>query len=425
MRNLQKGRNIGGDMYQNSTIIKNTAIDELKQLLIDKDIDGAMSFLGMQSKFIGTQHPYYPDFMISVKEENGNFIPYSKPITEKAMSEMKPSLSGTFSFSDRYSKFKSAKEVFDYSYHTQSDIEINVISLKRMLGDKDDPYQGDLKELLDGTVQGEWKIKHKEFPPSKPFKIFMDEHESLLDYILLRATRIEGTTVSLSNYEQETDLDLEFLFDLRQRSMRVNISIRESYEYNYESQLKFLNFIKGALNKSILHIYSLEEGVEMAQGRFDAFDYQSSFGEVEYEIDFIESILVIEKKYDRKIIVPENISEESYENVMILAEGISNGKIEGKWTDLNTELVIIKESKVYFEGLSEEPERLTFEHTKSLIIFEEEFIIPKIIIHFMEVKFQDVKKIKEKLKVLDTGDVIKVKMIPGTNQKYIQEFYFD
>jgi hypothetical protein len=49
------------------------------------------------------------------------------------------------------------------------------------------------------------------------------------------------------------NIDFEFLFDVKNNSMKVNISISEESKFDYKSQLKVLKFINGAKNKGKLH----------------------------------------------------------------------------------------------------------------------------------------------------------------------------
>lgn len=424
MGNVQKGKNVNGSMYQECVVINNTAIDELKQKLMANDIEGAMDLIGMQTKFIGTQHPMYPNYSIGLKEKNGQWIPFSKPLTKKAIQDMPPKLTGKFKFSDRYSKFNSVKEIFDYSYQTQTDIDIDVIELKRMLGSNEDPFQNDIESMLNGSG-GEWKILHKEFPPAKPFKIFVDDSNVVFDYILLRTTGIDNSVVTLSNKEQDIDITFEFMFDLKTSSMKINVSVDDKGRANYKSQIDYLRFIKSAGNQRMLHIYSLEEGQDLGSGIFDEFHYKSPLGDIDHEIEFLECVIAIEEKFDTKIVLPEEFESSSYENILYLGEGIRKGKIEGTWNNLNTELVIIEGSHNYLKDVSDEPERLTFENQKVIKIFGNDFEVKKTITHFLEAKFVDSEKMKKKLEVLEIGDSIKVRMVPGENDKYIEEFIFD
>ncbi len=423
MWDTQKGENISGDMIQNSVVIKNTVMDELKQHLEAGDIRSAMNLIGMQTDFIGTRHPFYPDYIIGLKESCGRWIPYSKPITERAHTAMTPQVMGKFTFSDRYSGFKSPRDIFENSYFTQTDIDINLVELKRMLGDKPDPFQDDLVEFLNKCT-GEWKIKHEDFPPPKPYKVILKDHNISFDYVLLGVKEVFDSTVVLSNHTQETNIQFEFEFNLQTKSLSANLAVNENYKYDYKTQLQFLNFVKTAMNKCLLSIVSLEENTELANGQLSEFEYESSFGSIDYEIEFIESIMIVESHYGSKIIVPSDVDKDSYNNLIYLSEGITSGIIEGTWSDLKAELGIIEGTRENIEKLGDNSETFSFEHSRSLTVFGKEYHIPKVVTHFQKARIKDIDKLKAKLHVLEIGDTIKVHFIPGDNNKYREEIFF-
>ena len=83
--NIQKGKNIEGDMIQNSVVIKNSTYDELMKLLSAGNSNDAMKLLKMQENVIGTVHPYYPHYSLGIKRIGDDLVPYSKPLSQKAI----------------------------------------------------------------------------------------------------------------------------------------------------------------------------------------------------------------------------------------------------------------------------------------------------------------------------------------------------
>lgn len=423
MRKSQKGKNVSGDMNQNCVVIKNTAMDEIRNCLEDGNISKALEFLDEQKKFIGVYHPYYPDFRIGIKNMNGKAVPFSEPLSSNAVSKMQPTISGKFKFSEKYSNFKSVREVFEHSYNTQTDIEIDLIEIKKMLGEKDDPYQDEIEQMLEDN--GTWKIKHQDFPEAKPYKISLDDSSSLIEYVLLKTVKVEGTTIYFSNELQNDDISVQFSIDTSRHSMNFNFSVNKESEYDNKAQLKFLEIMNNLLDGRRLHVVSLENGKDIASGELDGVKYKSSFGSIENEIEFIRSLVAIESHFNTSICISDGISEEEYDDVIYLAKGITAGEVKGSWKNLTTVFEILDSNKEIWETMTSGTTRLAFEQQKCIEIFGHNFFIPKITLHLFEVRFKDVDTLKNKLEVLEKGDSIKVNLVPGDNDKYVEVFSFE
>lgn len=420
--NTQKGKHVEGDMIQNSVVIKNTTTDELIKLLSAGNVKDAMRILKMQDNILGTTHPYYPYYALEVKKLGQEYIPYSKPLTKESFEKYPPKIRGKFSFSDKYKEFKDIKDLLDYSYKTQTEIEINNIELKKMIGDEVDPYQGEIELLLSKTT--DWKIKPKEFPEARPYKIVIEGSEISYDYILLRTMRIEDNKVFLSNKEQEIDTEFNFIFDLKNKKLSINIRLDKDANPTKKSLLKYLKFAKGALSKNKLSIISLEFDAVLAEGNLDNFDYESPFGNIDNEIIFVEYITLIEEHYNKTVEIPEKIEDDDLEAIYYLGEALKYGEIKGTWKDGTFDFIVAEDSTQNIKNLEDKPFDLSLVAPAKAILFEDEFPIPKIIRTFKNAQMKDLEKVKKKVEVLDAGDVIKVTFVAKGDNQYIEQFVF-
>lgn len=421
--NTQKGKHVEGDMIQNSIVIKNTTTDELIKLLSAGNVKDAMRILKMQDNILGTTHPYYPYYALEVKKLGQEYIPYSKPLTKEAFEKYPHKIRGKFSFSDKYKEFKDIKDLLDYSYKTQTEIEINNIELKKMIGDEVDPYQGEIELLLSKTT--DWKIKPKEFPEARPYKIVIEGSDISYDYILLRTTRIEDNKVFLSNKEQEIDTEFNFVFDLKNKKITTNIKLNQDMKPTNKSLLKYLKFTKSALSKNMLSIISLEYDTALAEGNLDNFDYESPFGNIDNEITFIEYVTLIEEHYDIAIEIPEKIEDDDLEAIYYLGEALKYGEIKGTWKDGTFDFIIAEDSTLNIKNLEDKPFDLSLVAPAKALIFKYEFPIPKIIKTFKNAQIKDLDKVKKKVDVLDAGDIIKVTFVAKGDNQYIEQFVFN
>jgi hypothetical protein len=420
--NTQKGKYVEGDMFQNSVVIKNTTYDELMKCLMAGDIQGAMKVMEMQEKALGVVHPNYPYYSLGIRRIGDNLVPYSKPLSKEAIEKYPPKIMGKFSFSDRYKDFQNINDILDYSYKTQTEIEINNIELMKMIGDEVDPYQGEIELLLSKTR--EWKLKPKEFPEARPYKIVIEGSEISYDYILLRTTLIEDNKVFLSNKEQEIDTEFNFVFDLNNNKLSINIRLDKDANPTKKSLLKYLKFAKGALCKNKLSIISLEFDAVLAEGNLDNFDYESPFGNIDNEIIFVEYITLIEEHYNKNVEIPEKIEDDDLEAIYYLGEALKYGEIKGTWKDGTFDFIIAEDSTQNIKNLEDKPFDLSLVAPAKALIFEDEFPIPKIIRTFKNAQMKDFDKVKKKVGVLDAGDVIKVTFVAKGDNQYIEQFVF-
>ncbi|EOC99341.1 hypothetical protein [Caldisalinibacter kiritimatiensis] len=422
-KNKQVGKQVEGDMIQDSVVIKNTTYDELMKCLMAGDIQGAMKVMEMQEKALGVVHPNYPYYSLGIRRIGDKLVPYSKPLSKEAIEKYPPKIKGKISFSDKYKDFKNINDILDYSYKTQTEIEINNIELMKMIGDEVDPYQGEIELLLSETT--EWKLKPKEFPEARPYKVVIEGSDISYDYILLRTTRIEDNKVFLSNREQEVDTEFNFVFDLKNKKITINIKLNQDMKPTRKSLLKYLRFTKSALSKNKFSIISLEYDAVLAEGDLDSFDYENPFGNIDNEITFIEYISLIEEHYNTTVEIPEKIEDDDLEAIYYLGEALKYGEIKGTWKDGTFDFIISEEFSRNIKNLEDKPFDLSLVAPVKVVIFNKEFHIPKMIKTFKNAKMKDLDKVKKKVEVLEDGDVIKVTFVAKGDNQYIEQFVFN
>lgn len=420
--NVQKGKNVEGDMIQNSVVIKHTTYDELMKLLSAGNSNDAMKLLKMQENVIGTVHPYYPHYSLGIKRIGDDLVPYSKPLSQKAIEKCPPKITGKLSIDPKYKGFKDINELLDYSYKTQTEIEINEVELMKMLGDDIDPYQEELELLLSKTK--DWRLKPKEFPEAKPYKIAIKGSDVSYDYILLRATRIEDNKAYLSNNEQVIDTEFNFIIDLKNKNMIVNVKFNQDTKTTKKSLLKYLRFMKSTIDKSKFSIIALEYDEILAEGIIDNFNYNSSFGNIENEIAFVEYITLIEEHYNTIIEIPEQINKDELEAVYYLGEALKSGEIKGTWQEGTYDFIIGEDFKENIKDLEDSSFSLSHATDAKVLIFNREFYIPKITSTYNYAQIKDLDKIKKKAAVLDNGDIIKITFLAKEDNRYSEQFYF-
>jgi putative abortive phage resistance protein (AbiGii toxin) len=422
-KNTQKAKYVGHDMIQDCFIVNiNNTTSEIDKLMKEGDVNGALDLIKQQENRVGIYHPKYPDYIIGRKTVLGKEIPYSKPLSKKALEEFPPSIKGKFNIPIKYSKFKNFNELMNFSYRTQTDIEINMVEIKKMLGNDEDPYQEEITSIMDSST-GKWFIKPKPFPEAKPFKITLENSIESFDYVLLRITKISNNNeIFMSNLEQNTDIHFELIFDLEMNKMNFNFKIDDNSRKSKKTELRYLKFLEQANKGQKLNIISLENDVIMASGILDNVNYSGGFESIHKEILFLEDLLVIEEKYNNIINIPEYINQDDLENIGYLATGIKNGCIKGTWEDSNLNLELNENCIEDLKNTNNDPMSIALVSTREFIIFGQKFEVPKHIINFKSAKYDDIEKIKRKLEVYEKGEIIKLKIVPADNNE-CEEFF--
>lgn len=424
-KSIQKAKTINGDMYQNCTIVKNNTINEIHELMTKGDVKGAMDLLDQQKNMIGTYHQYYPDYAIEIKTVFGRQIPCSKPLSKNAIEKLPPSIKGKFKIPSKYSAFKSLNELLNYSYRTQTYIDIDIIELKKMIGDFEDPYQEEISAITESSKR-KLMIMPKKFPEAKPYRITLEETVESLDYILLRTTRIgAGNEIFISNSEQDTDIYIEIIINLQLNKQVLNLKLNNNGKKSKKTKLKYLKFMKEASEGKRVNITSLEDDIVMVSGLLGAINYSNGFENNDEEILFLENILEIEKKYERIIDIPEHIKRDDWKAISYLATGIRHAIFKGSWNYHFNEFELTEENIDLLKNIDDIPMELVLVTIPDVIIFGKKFKVSKLTRKLKSAIIDDIVKLRAKLEALEVGDIIKVKFVPSDNSEYEDIFDFE
>ena len=293
-----------------------------------------------------------------------------------------------------------------------------------MLGDIEDPFPDDVpsEEELKNSI---WRIKHKEFPPAKPFKMLVSTSGFTIDYLLLRTQRIdEDNRIILSNHEQDSMIKVTIIADLQNEKSEMKFRINDKYQYDIEANLQFIKFLFEGESAGQLSIISLDDNTELMTGVIVPHPVSD---EDKFKYKILENLKVIEQHYGTKISLRSGIAEDDLDNIFYLANAIIEKEYTGSWSEASLKLEINKENKM-FDWALDEPMTISIVQTNVEIqIFNNQFIIPKVRRTFLNARLSNLSVLKERAFLLSDGDIITVKFYPATEEKaaYREEFNFD
>lgn len=428
MADFQHGNKVMGSMYQNCTFIQApSVIDEITKLISQKNYEAAASVVKTQMNQIGAAHPMYPDFVVDIKKSSDKLVLCSKPLNKDAAVKYPPCIKGRFTLSEKYKDFESLEAVLEYSYESQQDIDINMIELKKMLGDVEDPFQGEVGDIVNKDSQ--FKILHREFPEAKPFKIKLEGYAESYDYVLLRVYKAEsGKAIYMSNKEQNADVLFDVKFNIPERTIYLSTKINPNKFVSHKAKLKYLKFFQNIESKNKLSIVSLEDDEVMSEGFLDKFEYTGPFLDSKDEIKFLKSIILIEKKFNITITIPSKIKESDLEAIYYLKTAIEMGVVRGTWKTLVVAITMKENGTSNLLDLEKDLHNIVHISPMDIEIFG-------VMIHIAQVKREllnpkitnkEQRRIHKLIKNgLNDGDIVTVELISGKNNTLEDTFNFD
>ena len=428
MVDIQKGKNVNGNMYQGCNFYQSASdLEEITKLINEKKYVEVAAFIKSRKNQIGALHPLYPNFTIDFKKSGENIVLCSTPLSEEAAKKYPSTLKGRFTLNEKYKGFDSIEEILDHSYESQKDIEINMIALKKMLGDVEDPIQGEVQTLV--NKDSRFVIKHPEFPEAKPFRIFLDGYTESYDYILLRIYKLKlSNFICMSNKDQNSDVTFDIKFNLYDKSVDLTTSINPNKSVSHKAKLKFLRFFQNIILKKKLTIMALEEEEILSEGVLDNFHYNGAFKDAENEAEFLETIILIENKFNKSIIIPQIIEDSDLDAVNYLSRAIKYGKVIGTWRSVDVIITMDSKGNSNLMDFEKDLNDLLYVFSMDIDVFGEVIHIPQVKRKLINpiLPNKELKKIHRSTKKgLTDGDVLTVRLVAGKDNAFEDTFSLD
>lgn len=414
---IQKVKTVEGNVYQ-GCVFSDEYINKIKDAMKSGEYEKVAKLMDERSKLEGTFHPLYPFYTISTTVIDGKTIPVSQPLSDIALIKYPPKIKGKFKIEDEL-KGRSLDELFDYSYRTQTPININMIEMKKMLGEHKDPFQEDVKNL----ISKKWMIRPEEFPPAKPYKMIVENSSESIDYILLRTLKIDDENrIFISNREQkECIFNIELICDMSNKNFDIIFKVKNYKDKS--AKLKELKLIK-AFSGGKVKIISLDDGSSLVSGRIVSLENEN-IKILDNVISFFENILLIEEIFKTVFDIPNNIDESDINTINYLATGIRDGKVIREWKDYSFSITIIKEYiNILHSIVDEKPSIIALSGPFKIELFGKTIKIP-ITRRFPSVKLDDYDKFKKELKVLKIDDSLKINIVPAEDSTFEDIFELD
>lgn len=389
------------------------SVDKNIQLLKIKDFASVETNINAFFSSILSQHDLHPYYGYDFKNINGMTKLYSKPLSPEAMHKYPPQMEvvGTIRLGEKYVD-RFSNEIIDYSNRHQIPITIDVHEARKLLGDKPDPIQYEADRLKGKAV----RFYPPPFPNAFPCSVSLDGRVEF-DYILLRTKEIlDDDTIIITNSEQS---DFPFKITISANLIKQSLSFRISINYSSnKDMLRYDYFIKKASSGAVLTITLLETGQKFSEGILGFPELTTGFSSLDEEIIFLEKVISIEEYFKTSILIPEIILQNDYETICYVSSLINNKKYVG-YCYLNEFHIEVSEYfKIEIEKMIDSQYDLSSHVNVGLLIFEKPYNI-SIERIYKSVQIENLERLKEKARLGDIGDTIKVICVPGDYEDMI------
>ncbi|MBU3188728.1 hypothetical protein K9O30_06080 [Clostridium bowmanii] len=395
----------GNVNIQNSNIKINKGMDEVLELAREGDNIGALRKMGMLQRCFGAMHPLYPDFRYSLNMNEKGVSIKVVGNNEEAIKKYPPHGNIKFIIPDEYKWAKNINELIVYGYENQIPIKLKAEGIKLWLGEY-------LMEEFKSV--SEVNIITKKFPQPIPMKFEFQNTSFKLDYLEMGLVRIENDYLILSNEMQEgAKLILSLSINRSNISDdRLNIKVSEKYIDNVEVNLKMNKFLSNIGQEGVKKLVVLKDDSEFMVFSDSNINYTNIRG-IEKEIGLLERLYVLEKYYGVVFTLPEKITEDDCENLLVLEKSMNNKPITGTYSKLTVSLTVnsnFNQIEAINKDIGQNVECVFI--GEKVEIFGQSIVFKEKKINYYNAVVDNKEKTLKKFEFADDCDVLNVKFIP-------------
>lgn len=415
--------------------IENSTIGDIKQINIEKQENNLtinnfqMSCANDKFLQMATSHKLFPYFIVDLdKMSDGRYKLISKPTRAESTIKYPSNFKSTFTVIDeRYKDIKNREELLDILQFSDSPVEIRINKFTQYLGKEIDPYPDpELSPMQEGVKS--YIMPHKRKLPDIKWNIdigFENSKFKLNNIQLKLVKQLSSNTFLFNNYHQHSKpVLLELRLQINKDYVNCNLNYKINEDSINDSKTVFV-YNKFALNllKNPYYMYEKNKKINMMSGKSDKTVSEQHLESLSHYIDIIEKIIAIEKYFNIKFNIPNEILKEDVATINKLYGYIISSKRKVKAIDVYFSML---KKDIEYERLKKliELPRTSLMTTSEKVNFNilgVDIKIEKIIEKYNDIKCLNKEEVNEFLNnydLLDDDFVLKVIMVP-TKGKYL------
>jgi hypothetical protein len=409
---------------KNVTVNNVQAMDELSKLIQKGNWLSAAKLLLQMKKFVNSQHAAAPHYKYEFSEDkNGNIVTSIIPAYPEA--PILHPLKGSFSFllPENYKKFNNIKELLNYSYGNQENIELDVVAFKTWVDETiiDEHHKEDFATMKLTLIP-------KGFPLPTPMRLYLKGHSWSIDYLEIGVTKIDGSIIVMDNNKQKgAPFYVQFIIDIADSSADMKIEINDEFLSSVKHLLMFKEFVQLSNKKSRyeLALKMLKEDSDLFIAKEWNFNEDNS-DETEEFLELLRKLSHIEEKLQVNFTLPNDgfITEKEFNIINLIYSSVNNDSLKEKLTKIYS--VKMKDENEIASLISLDKSRKDgfsicfnnhFNDPISLFCVEFSFNIYQIFLD--NVSLKDADSLKRKLAMKDNEEELIVKFKPIDTGAYV------
>lgn len=329
--------------------ISNSNIGEIKQVNIEKQENKTIinkkeiNVIATGNTFteVAFSHSLFPDFIVDIKKMyNGKYALVSKPTRKESTINYPFNFKSSFIVTDKsFKNIKDGKLLLDMLQYADSPVEIKITKFEQYLGDVIDPYPNpELSPMQEGVKT--YIMPTKRELPKVNFKvdIVFDDSKFKLKNVNLKLTKqLASNKFILDNYEQSSNsvfiqLELEFV---NENEVKCNLNYKINKEKINDSKVVYIfnQFTLNLLTKKY-YMFDKDKQTVIMAGKNNKTCNENEINGLKNYINLIKAIIVIEKYFNIKFNLPNEIPEDDIDTIKKLYKTIEESKNRIKAIDI-------------------------------------------------------------------------------------------
>ena len=195
--------------------------------------------------------------------------------------------------------------------------------------------------------------------------------------------------------------------------MKFSLSIDNGSNAEY---LKFSQFNKLASQGGEISCRILSSGEDIFRAKLDPFECESTFNNIEEDIEFYENILAIEAHFGKHIEIPSEYRESDLFAIKYAGELLRGQKHHDTWESIEAVNIVTDEFKQKLVESYSSIGPVVYIGSVDLTIFNEPFHLD-ITRSFSSVAIKNLPELIEKVRIMDIGEPIDLLFIPDNEER--------
>lgn len=387
---------------QNFKATSSDSTGHISQLIQQGRMDDALREEQLHKRTLDASHELFPHYGFDVKQIDGKDVWVSSPRTPDATLLYPPVFKGECSLKIDGHPIPSGKDPFVHAYNHQKEIEVLFHNAVGYLGNRIDPAQAEAAAFTNQIL----RIKPPSLPNNLPCKITIND-EAIIEYIKLSIDEIcDDGSLIVSNRKDPIAAIIISIKESTENQYHLNI-LRNGNET--KNVLRFEQLQYSLLKGGLFKIIRLDTGEIIGQGILRKEDAEEQSNR-QKRIEFFQNLLFIEQETQQKFVIPKEITFEDFYVINDLANLLYGKQNKHSFSSAELSFTFNNKLREIILETDDTPKHFVFCGDMEFSVFGSSIIIKASRI-FSPVVVDNLPKLKEKAKILDDGDSLRLKII--------------